>query len=403
MMARRTSYLGRSLPIALVTASALWVVVSAPAFSDDLLAECDRLAGSPFDPELDVPGVPVNDVDGPRAKEACEAALREHPEVPRIAFQLGRTELKLGNPQRAMGLYRTAVSQGYVLAETGIGFLYDNGLGVPQDYKLAYEHYSKAADAGIGLGYNNVAGLIKAGLGVTRDDAKALELYEKAIAAGYEAARYPAARLKMMAFKPGDDPRPIITAYYEAASQDSAAQTDLGQFFRDGSFGMPKDEVAARAHYAAGVDKGDIWGKLFIAQMDAFGPKADAATKARAREALDALTHADDRSLKASAQALLASLLIDTHVDEASSLVNAAVATEPDNPVVMAAQAALLAKHGDYVAADALLEKASEADPSWAPYFQQRAEVQTKLGNTALAEQLDAKARSALMGSYFLR
>ncbi|MGE6740514.1 tetratricopeptide repeat protein [Allorhizobium pseudoryzae] len=391
------------MPITLVTVSALWVIVSAPAFSEDLMRECDRLAGSNFDLDLGSPGVPIKEVDGPRAKEACEVALREHPEVPRLAFQLGRSELQLGNPQRAMELYKTAASQGYVLAETGIGYLYDNGLGVPQDYKLAYAHYSKAADAGIGLGYNNIASLTKEGLGVEKDDAKALALYEKAIAAGYRDAAYPAARLKMMGFTPGDDPQPIIAAFRAAANHVAEAQTDLGQFYRDGSFGMPKDAVAARAHYAAGAERGDIWGKLFIAQMDAFGPEADAASKSRARDVLDELSRSEDKALQASAKALLATLLIDTQVDEASSLINAAVETQPDNPSVLSARAALLAKHGDYAAADALLLKASEADPVWGPYFQQRAEVQTKLGNTTLAGQLDAKARTAPMGGYFLR
>lgn len=389
--------------MALLAATALWAIVSAPAFSDDLLAECDKLAGSPFDPDIQPLGVPVSDMDGPRAKEACEAALREHPEVPRLAFQLGRTELKLGNPQRAMELYRKAVSQGYALAETGIGFLYDNGLGVPQDYTLAYEHYSKAAAAGIGLGYNNVAGLTKEGLGVQKDDTKALALYEKAVAAGYRDASYPAARLKMMAFKPGDDPQPIVAAFREAANHMAEAQTDLGQFYRDGSFGVPKDAVAARAHYAAGAQRGDIWGKLFLAQMDAFGPQTDSAAKGRARDVLDELTRSEDKALQASALALLALLLLDTQVDAASSLINAAVEVQPDNASVLSAKAALLAKHGNYDAADALLLKASEADPVWGPYFQQRAEVQAKLGNKTFAADLDAKARTALMGGYFLR
>lgn len=402
-MALPASYLGKTLPMALLATTALWVIISAPAFSDDLLAECDRLAGSPFDPDVPPPGVPVEDVDGPRAKEACEVALRDHPEVPRLAFQLGRTELKLGNPQRAMELYRKAVAQGYALAETGIGFLYDNGLGVPQDYKLAYAHYSKAADAGIGLGYNNVAGLVKEGLGVERDDARALALYEKAVAAGYLRATYSVARLKMMTLKPGDDPRPVIAAYYEAAPHSAVAQTDLGQFFRDGSFGMPQDEVAARAHYAAGAERGDIWGKMFIAQMDAFGPKADATSKSRARQVLDELSRSEDKPLQASAKALLATLLLDTQVDEASALINAAAEAQPDNAVVMAAKAALLAKHGDYQAADALLVKASEVDPLWGPLYQQRAEVQAKLANAALAEQLNARARTAPMGGFFLR
>lgn len=47
-----------------------------------------------------------------------------------------------------MRWYRKAADQGDAFAQTGIGCLYHDGLGVPQDYAEAMRWYRKAADQG---------------------------------------------------------------------------------------------------------------------------------------------------------------------------------------------------------------------------------------------------------------
>jgi uncharacterized protein len=45
----------------------------------------------------------------------------------------------------ARGWYERAVAQGFSQAQSNLGFLYANGLGVPQDYVRAYMWWSLAA------------------------------------------------------------------------------------------------------------------------------------------------------------------------------------------------------------------------------------------------------------------
>ena len=61
-----------------------------------------------------------------------------------------------------------------------LGVLYDNGLGVAQDYAKAREWYEKAADKDDAYAMRNLGLLYANGQGVAQDYAKAREWYEKA-------------------------------------------------------------------------------------------------------------------------------------------------------------------------------------------------------------------------------
>jgi TPR repeat protein len=59
--------------------------------------------------------------------------------------------------------YRKAADQGYVDAQFDLGFMYKNGLGVPQDYVQAHMWFSLAAtggDQGAAESGDTVAGLM---------------------------------------------------------------------------------------------------------------------------------------------------------------------------------------------------------------------------------------------------
>jgi uncharacterized protein len=77
--------------------------------------------------------------------------------------------------------YSTAMSELRPLAENGdataqnyVGFMYDNGEGVPVDYKQAAEWYSKAAEQGNAIAQHNLAMMYGNGLGVQQDWVQAL-------------------------------------------------------------------------------------------------------------------------------------------------------------------------------------------------------------------------------------
>ena len=64
----------------------------------------------------------------------------------------------LGVPQDytdALEWYRMAAEQGFDKAQNNLGFMYDNGLGVPQDYVQAHLWYNLAAAQGFDLAWEN--------------------------------------------------------------------------------------------------------------------------------------------------------------------------------------------------------------------------------------------------------
>ncbi len=67
-----------------------------------------------------------------------------------------------------------------------IGFLYDNGQGIGQDYKKDRELYSKACEMGNANGCYNLGVLYGKGQGIGQDYKKAGELYSKACEMGFQ-------------------------------------------------------------------------------------------------------------------------------------------------------------------------------------------------------------------------
>jgi energy-coupling factor transporter ATP-binding protein EcfA2 len=79
---------------------------------------------------------------------------------------------------------QTGALHGNTSSVTSLGWFYENGYGVAQDYVRARELYEEAADKGEALAMNNLGGLYENGWGVARSYAKARELYEKAAGKG---------------------------------------------------------------------------------------------------------------------------------------------------------------------------------------------------------------------------
>ncbi|WP_276712039.1 tetratricopeptide repeat protein [Campylobacter rectus] len=67
-----------------------------------------------------------------------------------------------------------------------IGFLYDNGQGIGQDYKKASELFLKACDMGSPIGCYTLGVLYTNGRGVKQDCKKAIKLYSKACDMGFQ-------------------------------------------------------------------------------------------------------------------------------------------------------------------------------------------------------------------------
>ncbi len=67
----------------------------------------------------------------------------------------------------------------------GIGLIYDNGKGVPQDYAEAINWYRKAAERGFPPAESNLGIMYENGKGVAQDYAEAANWYRKAAEQGF--------------------------------------------------------------------------------------------------------------------------------------------------------------------------------------------------------------------------
>jgi Sel1 repeat len=96
----------------------------------------------------------------------------------------------------AVRWFRQAAIQGYAEAENSLGFLYDYRGGLPIDHQEAARWYRKAADLGLASAQYELGVAYSSGLGVSQDLAAAHEWMDLAVfrARGPVRERYSAAR-----------------------------------------------------------------------------------------------------------------------------------------------------------------------------------------------------------------
>ncbi|WP_314991161.1 tetratricopeptide repeat protein [uncultured Campylobacter sp.] len=66
--------------------------------------------------------------------------------------ELGNEAYDKGDYQKAAELYQKACDSGEAFGCTSLGFLYENGQGVKQNFSTAKQYYGKACDLGLRLG-----------------------------------------------------------------------------------------------------------------------------------------------------------------------------------------------------------------------------------------------------------
>jgi TPR repeat protein len=110
------------------------------------ITDCDRLAANPPDPDRIVPGVPREQVDLPRAIDACRAAVAAHPDTARLSYQLGRCLFYAGQTTEALASFRQAASLGYRQAHFILGLIMMRRTeGVSFDLDQVESHWRAAA------------------------------------------------------------------------------------------------------------------------------------------------------------------------------------------------------------------------------------------------------------------
>ena len=253
-------------------------VANATKMSDplrlDLVTDCDRLAALPGDPDVPqgVTGVLMAaQIDIVPALTACDAALRQYPDVVRFTFQVGRIAYAQKDYGQTRELFEKAAAAGSKGAMNGLGNLYQRGNGVLQDYTQALNWYQKAAAAGVTSSFANVGIFYFNGWSVPKDYVEARQWYEKAAAAGQ--ANAAAMNNLGLLYENGNgvaqDYAAARTWYEKAAAAGSAvAMNNLGSIYYNGN-GVPKDYDRARTWYVKAAAAGYASASPMIQRIDA--------------------------------------------------------------------------------------------------------------------------------------
>ncbi len=217
----------------------------------DLVTDCDRLAALPGDPQSPqrVTGVLTNQIDIVPALAACNAAMRQYPDVVRFTFEAGRIAYAQKDYEQARELYEKAAAAGSKGAMNGLGAIYQGGVGVAQDDGAALSWYQKAAAGGLTFSFGNIGNFYFYGWGVPKDYVEAHQWYEKGAAAGQSNAMY---GLGLLYLNGNGVPQDLATArtWLEkaAAAGSPGGMYNLGLLYLNGN-GVPQDYAAARTWY----------------------------------------------------------------------------------------------------------------------------------------------------------
>lgn len=90
------------------------------------------------------------------------------------------------NYGKAMQLYKEGCEKGSAEACNDVGVLYQNGWGVDKNSRQSVKFFRKACDGGLAMGCSNLGYRYQIGDGVQKDLNQASELYRKACNGGFE-------------------------------------------------------------------------------------------------------------------------------------------------------------------------------------------------------------------------
>ncbi len=281
----------------------LGLFAMAAAASADQPTDCDRLAGSPTDPNRVGAGIGLYGIEPDLAISACEKALAGDPNNPRLLFNLGRAheargaiEKQAEETARAGQNFKAAADQNYPAAQVALaafywfglkGFAVDSGqaMGLLEKAMVSDATEAKlqrrnlfgdttfalnpneaeirlvkeAADAGDADALYALS--LPLNLGNNRKQELA-EILHKAAARGSAPAAFELARLYFrgaggLAKNPQESLRLIQQAM---AGDDPFTWNMVAKAYERGDYGLPKDEMPTARLFKQGADAGDRYG-----------------------------------------------------------------------------------------------------------------------------------------------
>lgn len=243
---------------ALLAVSTPLLAVQQGRTTRQIVADCDRLAASPYDPERKAKGVETKDMDAAAAIEACRQAVRLDATTPRLQYQYGRSlttsrllpmdagyeESEEQNREGAKW-YRKAAEQGYPPAQHNLGDMYFDAQGVRKNNREAVKWYRMAANQGIVDAQYKLGLMLHHGQGLPQDYRAGALWMERAAVRGHAKALNDLGTFYNTGAGVPRDYRKALVYYGRSAQQGyGKAQLNIGGLFYNG-FGVPQDSVQA--------------------------------------------------------------------------------------------------------------------------------------------------------------
>ena len=217
---------------------------------------CDKYAANPLDPDKKAPGAPLGKIDVTKALPACLSAIRAHPEISRLQYQLGRVQQQMGNPSVARAALEAAANNGYTPAMTNLGQLYQLGLGVAKDNQIALQWYQKAAKQDYAPAQYLLGMMYVSGEGVPRDYNQAENWIHKAADSEFAVAEGVLGAMYLNGEGVPKDHKQARRWLQKGAYQgDGIAEGYLGDMYANGD-GVPRDYVEANGLLRKAADQG---------------------------------------------------------------------------------------------------------------------------------------------------
>lgn len=144
---RRIESQGQSVQPPAVSASA--PKQAATSTASNVIQRCDELAGHPDDPEGFASGVLEEQIPAQEAISACEQALQQAKNTPRLSFQLARAYLRADRQEDGVEQLVNAAKQGHGGALAYLGDLHlDGAPGIEPSAEAARKLYTLAVSSG---------------------------------------------------------------------------------------------------------------------------------------------------------------------------------------------------------------------------------------------------------------
>ena len=154
---------------------------------------------------------------------------------------------------------RELAEAGDTAAQNELGYRYQNGRDVVQDYAGAVSWFRRAAEQGFALGQTNLGFMYGTGRGVTQDDGEAVRWFRRAAEQGNASGQYNLGFMYRNGRGVTQDDGEAVRWYRRAAEQGHVlAQANLGWMYENGR-GVGRDRVEAVRWYARAADQGNSW------------------------------------------------------------------------------------------------------------------------------------------------